>query len=372
VRFGTAGIGLLGLFALFIGSTPDVLEWRVRQLAADQAWSVVAWEGAQLPSAVSLAVAETARPSSKSDAESILQAYLDGLRSASDRGTEELRLAIAAEIARGLRADGVLPFGAGVFPPVLFTFDRPPRALIVSPRSVIRVAYSELLIPDASPDRVEALEAQISRLNLSALVVEIGGIATYPTLIPPDTPPSFVLQTVAHEWTHTQLFATPLGQAYSLKAEARAINETTADLVGSEIGGSLARALGPASRSAQPAPQAPSSSGPSLQAQLREVRRAVDQLLAEGDVDGAEAFMEEARQSLVAQGYQIRKLNQAYFAFYGSYAEGPGAGGSTEIPDRLRALRARSANLGDFLARVARITSLEDLRAATPDDPPLG
>ena len=35
--------------------------------------------------------------------------------------------------------------------------------------------------------------------------------------------------------------------------------------------------------------------------------------------------MEEKRQFLAANGYYIRKLNQAYFAFHGSYADTAGS-----------------------------------------------
>jgi hypothetical protein len=43
----------------------------------------------------------------------------------------------------------------------------------------------------------------------------------------------------------------------------------------------------------------------------------VDRLLAGGKIQEAEQYMEARRQIFVAHGYQIRKLNQAYFAFYG-------------------------------------------------------
>ena len=85
-----------------------------------------------------------------------------------------------------------------------------------------------------------------------------------------------------------------------------------------------------------------------------------DQLLARGEVEDAEAYMEQERQALVAQGYAFRRLNQAYFAFHGNYAEGPAA--STEIPDSLHALRAESGTLDAFIARVGRITSLAELK----------
>jgi hypothetical protein len=95
---------------------------------------------------------------------------------------------------------------------------------------------------------------------------------------------------------------------------------------------------------------------------MRETRLTVDQLLAEGRIDEAEAYMEQRRQTLLDQGYVIRKLNQAYFAFHGSYAVGPAA--TDPIGGKLRALRDRSASLADFLQTVARFTTASALDTA--------
>src|SRR5690606_25008448 len=75
-----------------------------------------------------------------------------------------------------------------------------------------------------------------------------------------------------------------------------------------------------------------------LGAEMHETRVTVDQLLADGRVEEAEAYMEARRQVFVANGYLIRKLNQAYFAFYGGYQAGgvPGVGGEDPIGPALR------------------------------------
>src|SRR5439155_17550863 len=148
-------------------------------------------------------------------------------------------------------------------------------------------------------------------------------------------------------------FLMPLGRAYGSSPEAQAINETVADLVGQEV----------AQRAATSAGQQPQSRGAAdrtLIDSLRRIRMNVDRLLANGEVDNAEAYMEGERRALVGQGYAIRRLNQAYFAFHGNYAEGPAA--STEIPDTLRQLRAESASLSDFIGRAGGITRLADLK----------
>ena len=79
---------------------------------------------------------------------------------------------------------------------------------------------------------------------------------------------------------------------------------------------------------------------------MRETRLAAEKLLAAGKMAEAEQYMEARRQELVKQGYAIRKLNQAYFAFHGSYAVGTGA--TDPIGGKLRALRLQAGSLPAF------------------------
>ncbi len=81
---------------------------------------------------------------------------------------------------------------------------------------------------------------------------------------------------------------------------------------------------------------------------MHATRVRVDELLAAGRVEEAEQYMEERRALFVENGYMIRKLNQAYFAFYGSYADQPGATGSDPIGPALRELRYYSPSLHDL------------------------
>ena len=73
--------------------------------------------------------------------------------------------------------------------------------------------------------------------------------------------------------------------------------------------------------------------------------------------------MEERRILFVAHGYEIRKLNQAYFAFYGAYAATPGgAAGEDPVGPAVRTLREQSASLADFLRTIGKMNSFEDLQ----------
>ena len=250
--------------------------------------------------------------------------------------------ALASAVAGDLRSQGVSTVGGLVFPPVAFALTDPPLVLVVSPRSEIGLRYALPLDGEATLEAAEDLERRVEQLDVSALVARTGGIATYPTLIPPDTSPLRLIETIGHEWTHTALFFTPLGRAYGTSSEARALNETAADVVGAEVAAHFAARGG-----IEPVVLQSGEGAAYLRDQLRSIRLRAEELLAEGDIAGAEAFMESERQALAESGYRIRRLNQAYFAFHGNYAEGPGA--STEVPDGVRLLRDRSASLGEFL-----------------------
>lgn len=72
--------------------------------------------------------------------------------------------------------------------------------------------------------------------------------------------------------------------------------------------------------------------------------------------------MEARRQTFVENGYRLRLLNQAYFAFHGSYATGPAA--TDPIGPKLERLRELSPNLSEFLRVASSITSVAELDAA--------
>ena len=102
-----------------------------------------------------------------------------------------------------------------------------------------------------------------------------------------------------------------------------------------------------------------------FRAEMRTTRVRADELLAAGKIDEAEAYMEARRQFFWDNGYAIRKLNQAYFAFFGAYADVPGgAAGEDPVGPAVRALREQSASLADFLNAISWMNSYEDLLKA--------
>ena len=110
----------------------------------------------------------------------------------------------------------------------------------------------------------------------------------------------------------------------------------------------------------------------SFNKEMRTTRLKVDDLLKQGQLDEAEAYMEQRRAFFWDNGYLIRKLNQAYFAFYGAYNDQPGGAGSAgrdPVGPAVQALRQQSSSLADFLNRISWISSFGELQKMVGLDP---
>jgi hypothetical protein len=271
--------------------------------------------------------------------------------------------------------DSDLSFLGQPFPPSLYQVSEIPQSLVISPRSEIRRELDISLLPGISTDHKDELENTIfDHLDYAALIVPIGGIGTYPTMVMQSANLVWLTEVVAHEWVHNFLTLRPLGINYFTSEELRTINETTATLAGLELGEMILRkfypehlppATLPAHVEASPVPDLAHQELPvfDFQAEMRLTRVETDRLLAEGQIEAAEAYMEARRQSFWENGYPIRKLNQAYFAFYGAYSADPGGGPAGEDPvgPAVQALRAQYDGLADFLNAVSWVTSYEAL-----------
>ncbi|MEW5868032.1 MAG: hypothetical protein AB1894_02065 [Chloroflexota bacterium] len=269
-----------------------------------------------------------------------------------------------------------LTLGGQPTPPVLYHSTPLPLALIVSPREVIRQDESISLLPDLTTDQRAEIEERVDHsLNVSSLVVDIGGVGTYPTMVQQTSSLAWLSEVVSHEWVHNYLTLRPLGINYLTSPALRVMNETTASIAGKEIGRAVLEQFYPEllpPPSPQPAPAPPKlpEEPPAFdfRKEMNITRVTVDQLLAEGKVEEAEAYMEARRQIFWEQGYHsLRKLNQAYFAFYGAYADEPGgASGASEDPvgTAVRALRAQSPSLTAFINRMSWFYSFEQLQQA--------
>lgn len=267
-----------------------------------------------------------------------------------------------------------LSIGGQAIPPVLYHTTPPPDALIISPRNVIRQDQNISITPDISVDKMEALEKTVDHsLNVSSLVVGIGGIGVYPTMVMETTDINVLTEVVAHEWVHNYLTLHPLGFSYLNSPELRTMNETVASIAGKELGRMVVgqyypEYLPPVTAPPQPVVDQDQSATPpvfNFNGEMHLTRVNADRLLAEGKIDQAESYMEVRRQFLWEHGYHIRKLNQAYFAFYGAYADQPGgAAGEDPVGTAVRLLRERSASLADFINRIAWMWNFEQLEDA--------
>lgn len=258
------------------------------------------------------------------------------------------------------------------FPPVAIHFTPLPQLLVVSSRHYIDTLYQLSLTHGLGVAEAEAIEEAIEETHdVSSLVTGIGGLASYPAMLLETSSINWIAEVAAHEWTHHYLFPRPLGREYFASAETRAINETVATIVGQEAGQKVVARYypdhlpppQPEEQVEDEPPEEPPREPPGFdyRMEMRKTRIRVDELLAEGNIEEAEAYMESRRQVFVEQGYPIRKLNQAYFAFHGAYAAHPGAAGDDPIGPAVRELFTRSPDLRAFVRHIAGVTTLSEL-----------
>jgi len=250
------------------------------------------------------------------------------------------------------------------FPPLIFRLEPPPHLLVVSPRDRIESMREIHLQQDLSLEAMESIEEQVDELSVSSLVVGLGGLSTYPAFVMDDASLQFTINAAAEEWLHSYLVFKPLGFLYLLDVtgisrnyEIATMNETAVGIVSKEIGNIVVQKYYQGyENSPQPPAEEPEFD---FNREMREIRQAVDTYLAQGKITQAEEFMEQKRQYLASMGYYIRKLNQAYFAFHGTYADSPTS--ISPIGAELKQLREQSTSLKDFLDTVAIMTSRQDL-----------
>ncbi|HEY5984396.1 MAG TPA: hypothetical protein VIU38_13080 [Anaerolineales bacterium] len=285
---------------------------------------------------------------------------------------------LQSQVTEVAAALGLTTLGQPI-PEVLYHSTSVPDALIVSPRDLIRQTANISIQPGLPADQQTQLEQRVEQgLDASALVVPIGGIGVYPTMITQTTDRRWLVDTIAHEWTHNYLELRPLGLLYDRTPELRTMNETTADIVGTEIGDQVEQRYYASERRGLAAnspmigllahyPDPHDADPPpfDFRSEMHTTRTTVDNLLASGKILEAETYMEQRRKLFLENGFYIRRLNQAYFAFYGAYADVPGGpAGADPVGPAVRALRAESGSLAEFLKRISWMTSFHQLQVA--------
>ena len=358
------------LLAALLGFACVILALWVREARTDDRFDLVRWELDTLPNRWLNVLVTPFRDPANDD--ETLRAYFvlepgDPARVSLENEVERIVEARIDAVLRDLGLNARVPLPGTTFPPVDVELAISPQVLVTSPRDIIQRRGADLLRPDLTLERAVALEERtmLEDPELSALVVPSGGVATYPAIVSDRSSYVGVLRTSAHEWVHHYLSFYPLGFNYFRDGDLRTINETVADIVGDEVAALVLERWGDPTRVESENP--PESPRPAVDraAVLRELRLEVDALLGEGRIEAAEARMAEVRQELEDAGHHIRVINQAYFAWYGTYAARPDA--TDPIGGYLREVRERTGSLSAFVETIRGWTSRADVEAGLVD-----
>ncbi len=275
-------------------------------------------------------------------------------------GEHENKRLVELVISRQVE-EALSEIGLAVFPRVHFTITPMPGYLVISPIEEIRRKKEIHVIPALTRDKREEIEGWVDALGVSSIVTNIAGTSTFPIVVAEGTSLRNTIRIVAHEWAHHHLFFRPLGFRYGLhflgwKNDAvAAINEAAATIVEMEIEEIVYnRYYSDFEKDIQLAGIGATFD---YRDQMQLVREKVDQLLLMGEIEEAERYMEEQRQYINSYGYDIRKLNQAYFAFHGSYP----SISVNPLTRRVYELREESDSLRRFLYEIGKVWNAQDL-----------
>jgi hypothetical protein len=254
-----------------------------------------------------------------------------------------------------------------VFPPVLFNLEELPSILVISPRHQIELVQRVTLRSGLTPPERMSIEGKCDALEVSSLVDDIAGISTFPAMFTPDYGIRNTLATASEEWLHQYLAFTPLGFRY-LKVIGESsdidmvasLNETLVGMVSEEIANGIMLDHFPEITAVSY--QGRKAAAFNFRNEMRATRLRVDEMLAAGEIRQAEDYMEDRRRLFIDNGYYLRKLNQAYFAFHGTYAYSPAS--TSPVFEALKSWRARFGSLRDFLVSTSRMTGFAQLQKA--------
>ena len=290
---------------------------------------------------------------------SVSRETLDELRALQRNLRPKAEEAVEAELSAALEEENFGWWGDILFPPVDIKFGQMPTIIVTSPRNQIKRLERVLLEPNLEGMTRGVLEDEIlEKHELAAIVGDLAGLSTYPTLVTDTDSLRSILRTTAHEWLHVYWFFKPFGQAFWSSQEIATLNETAADVAGRELGdATFVRMGGNLDDNARRfLPQ--EDRDPRFTAIMRETRLHTEELLADGKIEEAEEYLKERWWLLRLGGYGIRKLNQAYFALHGLYGESASA--ISPIGDQVAEFRSYFASVGDFVRAISGVSSYEE------------
>ncbi len=353
---------IIGIFLfLFINDVPKISP--VEKLVIEHKYNLVLWELNNFPQKWLFKIKQFF----SSDTDSMdtqIHVLCDYSRNDSElqNYSEEILESLVTSV---LIKEGFTIWGDFVFPPVDTKLGGSPNLLVISPRDRIQ-RTEEILLNTAIPlSTIEYFEnTLLLDQNLSAIVIELGGIATYPSSIAEMDMLRDILNTVSHEWIHHYLFFYPLGQSMYKDSQMTTLNESIAVILGNEIGRQVWDEIKfddhctSIDESRDQHKQVMINDSFNFNMVMRETREKVDEYLQNGDIQMAEDYMDSQRDLFVSNGYPIRKINQAYFSFYGTYANRPESISLTY--KYLLEIRNKMSSLYEFLAILKYISSYEE------------
>jgi hypothetical protein len=287
-------------------------------------------------------------------------------RSAYENDVEEIVEGYVDEAIRESGLQESMPLFSDIeltWPPVHFELTGPPQLLVRSPRDRIERVSDTLLQNDLTLADIEEIEGDAEDEDTAAIVVSIGGLAAYPAIVRDNRTYGSLLDTASHEWIHHYLAFYPLGRKWGAGGDAHVLNETTANIAGRALA-EMIQELHPMAFPDGEDGRGPPGEAPTIEFDpvMRQLRLDVDALLEEGKVVEAEALMERQRLYLEDNGIPIRKINQAYFAFYGTYGDSPAS--SDPIGPKVEEIWELTGEVGIFLEIMREIEDIEELDQA--------
>ena len=247
-----------------------------------------------------------------------------------------------------------------IFPSPEFNVGSSPKLLVTSPRNKIERKEELLLVPSLDIETIEALEGSVASDELSSIIINIGGIAAYPSIIAEGKSSRDLFLTVSHEWIHQYLIFHPLGRSYFSSKEMKEINETLANIFSKKLLKSLCKKDFEIKNEICSIPIIKNKNKFDYREFMKKLRNNVDELLSEGKINDAEKLMNESTLILNNNGIKIRKINQAWFAFNGTYGDSPSS--ISNYNNELTDLIDSYDNLKDAIDVIKNIRSLDEYK----------
>ena len=248
-----------------------------------------------------------------------------------------------------------------VFPLPEFTTGHSPKLLVISPRDKIYREDELLLDHDLSSQEIEDIEESVrSEIDYSSIVVNIGGVAAYPSIIKDSDNYGDLFKAHAHEWLHQYLILFPLGRAYFKDPNMKIVNETLANIYSERLFSNVCSKKIRLQDSICKSKVKESPDKFNYELFIKNLRLDVDHLLELGKINQAEELMESSRLELEKRGYYIRKINQAWFAFNGTYADSPTS--SSNVDQEIELFIDSQESFSEAIRKLRKVKNFEEYK----------